>query len=442
MSAKRFKANFGEAVSTDPFLQDKIYEWRRKVLQRKDVVDNEALCCPEDVVRSAGCKHKEDTVCSNCHIPICNECWQLAQQNDKIPKALVNDNFISYAHPFLVQEKVTWLEAVVAAPVFSGLVTYYIEGDPSDRHNLMQVEVGKAQKSWGVRGNLFSFLLPWSQILEQLFAKIEDGDLREWPLSPEVVRHVVRVSFTRGPESLLSKFKELHIRSRVVKKLANIYIDNRVHDLNDRPGVLKIHTYERCASITSSLKQHANRRIDRLYPAAIHDTETGGLLPGLLEKIKEERNTNASEKNMNMEAPPDSVFDMKQSTMHDSVQSVNQLFEHTRPTIVVDEAESKDTYAPEVVLEQGIGNIADMSIRMSNKFEEQFISKYMPRIFPWSLNYDCGGPEFPALFENWEDMISDQEELLKRGIRQRWRKLGEEAALVPGDYAKMLQTVA
>ena len=218
--------------------------------------------------------------------------------------------------------------------------------------------------------------------------------------------------------------------------------DNRVHDLNDRPGVLKIHTYERCASISSSLKQHADRRIDRLYPAAIHDSESGGLLPGLLEKLKEERNANASDKNINMEAPPDSVFDMKQSTMHDSVQSVHQLFEHARPTIVIDEGESKDTYAPEVVLEQGMGNIADMSIRMSNKFEEQFISKYMPRIFPWSLNYDCGGPEFPALFENWEDMISDQEELLKRGIRQRWRKLAEEAALVPGDYAKMLQTIA
>ena len=81
-----------------------------------------------------------------------------------------------------------------------------------------------------------------------------------------------------------------------------------------------------------------------------------------------------------------------------------------------------------------------MSIRMSNKFEEQFISKYMPRIFPWSLNYDCGGPEFPALFENWEDMISDQDELLKRGIQQRWRKLPEEAALVPGEYAQMLAT--
>ena len=71
----------------------------------------------------------------------------MAERKTKIPKALANDNFISYAHPFIVSENVTWLEATIAAPVFSGLVTYYIEGDQSDKHNLMQVAVGNAQKS-------------------------------------------------------------------------------------------------------------------------------------------------------------------------------------------------------------------------------------------------------------------------------------------------------
>ena len=172
-----------------------------------------------------------------------------------------------------------------------------------------------------------------------------------------------------------------------------------------------------------------------LYPAAAHDTDTGDLLPGLRELAQTQEAGAAPQKF-------ESGFDMKQSTTHDNARSTEDLFKHLRPTIVCDEGESADTFAPDVVAEHAAGNVLDMTVRMSNMFEEQFISKYMPRIFPWSLNYDCGGPEFPALFENWEDMISDQEELLKRGIRQRWRKLGEEAALVPGDYAKMLQTVA
>ena len=202
-------------------------------------------------------------MCSGCRIPICNDCYRFAGKKAKIPKALANDQFISYAHPFIVKENVTWLEATIAAPVFSGLITYYIEGDQSDRHNLMQVEFGKADKSWGVRGNIFSFLLPWNKVLQQLFEKIEDGDLSEWPLAPNIARQIVRVSFSRGPESLLSKFKELRVRSWVVKKLAYIYIEHQVQDLAARPGVLKIHTLQRCASIAESLKQHADRRIDQ-----------------------------------------------------------------------------------------------------------------------------------------------------------------------------------
>ena len=116
----------------------------------------------------------------------------------------------------------------------------------------------------------------------------------------------MRVSFTRGPESLLSKFKELHVRSWVVKKLAHIYIENRVQDLANRPGVLTIHTYERCASVASSLKQHADRRIDRLYPSAQHNSDLGALLPGLAEIVQGQREATQA-----METPPDSNFDLK-----------------------------------------------------------------------------------------------------------------------------------
>jgi len=128
--------------------------------------------------------------------------------------------------------------------------------------------------------------------------------------------------------------------------------------------------------------------------------------------------------------------------MHDTAENVEKLFQHVRPSIVTDEGASADALPPEVVLEQGLGSVATMQVRMSNKFEEQFISKYMPRIFPWALNYDCGGPEFPGLFENWTEMITDQEQLLQRGIKQRWRKMAGEAAVLPGDYAKMLSTRA
>ena len=101
-------------MKMDPHLET--YEWKRWV-DREDGVA-EALCCPEDVRQTSRCRHDAHTICSRCEIPICNECWHLSSKNMKIPKALCNDNFIGYAHKFIVDAKVTWLEATIAAPVF------------------------------------------------------------------------------------------------------------------------------------------------------------------------------------------------------------------------------------------------------------------------------------------------------------------------------------
>ena len=124
--------------------------------------------------------------------------------------------------------------------------------------------------------------------------------------------------------------------------------------------------------------------------------------------------------------------------MHDSSRTAEELFTHVRPTIVCDEGESAGTFAPDVVAEHAAGNVLDMTVRMSNVFEDQFISKYLPRVFPWALNYDCGGPEYPKLFADWEDLAENQGRLLAEGIQQRWRKAATDAVLVPGQYARML----
>ncbi len=46
---------------------------------------------------------------------------------------------------------------------------------------------------------------------------------------------------------------------------------------------------------------------------------------------------------------------------------------------------------------------------LDNVFEDQFISKYLPRILHWALNYDCGGAEYPDLFANWDELLENQD---------------------------------
>ena len=136
----------------------------------------------------------------------------------------------------------------------------------------------------------------------------------------------------------------------------------------------------------------------------------------------------------------DSAFDMKQSTMHDLPASESNPFQGMRPSIVIDEASSRDTFDDDVVAEYALESISALSIKMSNKFENQFVSKYTPRIFPWALNYDCGGAEYPGLFTDWEEILQGDQDCVVPSLEKRWRRLTNEAPLLPGEYARMLAT--
>ena len=345
-----------------------------------------------------------------------------------------SSDYIGYVHPFIPAMKVTWLEATIAAPVFSGLVTYYVEGGPSQRRNLMDARLGGAERAWKVRGNLFSFRLPWEHVIRQLRDKCEGGDLSEWPWSPEAMCQAVRVKFTHGSETLSDKFRDLYVRSNVVKVVAGIYVDRHVDDLQDRKGVLEIHAQEKCSTIAASLKAHVEKRVNELYPEKQFGTEEGALLPGVkaaAEALQQEQRTAQRE---------ESGFDMKQSTMHDEARSVEDTFKHLRPSIVVDEAESAGAFAPEVVNAQAVQSIVDVEVPISNVLEEQFVGQYMSKIFPYTLNHACGGADWPELFGDW-DALSEGDAAVREGLlKPRFRRSAEDAVLPPGAYAEMMAT--
>ena len=50
-------------------------------------------------------------------------------------------------------------------PLFSNQVTYYVEGKSKARHNLAGEELGRAERAFGTRGNIYSYILPWESIL-------------------------------------------------------------------------------------------------------------------------------------------------------------------------------------------------------------------------------------------------------------------------------------
>jgi len=429
LSGKRFRTTFGDAVANDPGLAPNCWEWRRDVLRNGTVED--IFCNPEDVQRTSFCRHNDRTVCSKCRIPICHDCWELAAADLPIPRALCNDNYIGYLHSFFIEARVTWIEATIACPIFTGLITYYIEGAPDERHHLMKEIVAKPQRAYGIRGNLFSFLLPWERIHEEIEKTVERGDLSEWPLAPDKLQQLIRVRLVKGPEELLNKFSELKVRAAVVLKVAKIYISCHMQALQDRPGIRLIHQREGRATMQASLEAHAERRIQQFYPRDKYPDTEGAVIPELQAMVAAQQEFDASH-------TAESAFEDKQATMPDVTEKAEDCFRCSRPTCVLGEGTTEQGLPDDVVLNYTFGAIADMKVTMKHDFEDQFVSRYMSLVFPWALPHTCGGPEYPGLFTDWSALRQCGATALEHGIQQRWRRLAGEAVLTPGLYAQML----
>ena len=114
-----------------------------------------------------------------------------------------------------------------------------------------------------------------------------------------------------------------------------------------------------------------------------------------------------------------------------------------RPILVSDTGETRDTFCAETVTESAFaGKVSALPISFSNMFEEQFVSQYTSRTFPWALNCDCGGADYPDLFADWEwieqRLAQEHGSEVVGKLRDGWRRVNGQPPLLPGEYAKML----
>ena len=103
-------------------------------------------------------------LCPECAMPVCHDCWSRLYKHvdgGTIPTSLSNDLYYGYVDRFLVEEQVAWLECAAASVCWSTMLVYYLE-DPFGQ--LMSEKMGGAQGRTQVRGNLFSFNMPWEDV--------------------------------------------------------------------------------------------------------------------------------------------------------------------------------------------------------------------------------------------------------------------------------------
>ena len=91
---------------------------------------------------------------------------------------------------------VRWIELAAASPILNCIVTYYVEGD---RGHLMDERAYQRKDALSVRGNAFSFPLPWDGIATKL-KQGNDGELLwdELPYNGAILAKCVLFSLRIG----------------------------------------------------------------------------------------------------------------------------------------------------------------------------------------------------------------------------------------------------
>ena len=297
----------------------------------------------------------------------------------------------------------------------------------------MQESLGHLQRAYAVRGNCFSFLLPWDTVMKTLSRAFAEGDFSEWPLDQDTAAQIVRVTMVRGHEALLDQFKELKVRSRVVKAMANLYVDNHLAELMSRASVVKLLVARR-GDLRQQFREHIELRVDAAYPANQHGDEEGSV-PERMRACFAEARREALEKKTS-----DTAFDQKQATGHDLPSTSVEVLADLRPSIVVGERTTQDALPQEVVVQSAFNKVTGMGVQMGQDFEPQFNASYMARAYPWALNYSCGGADYPDLFGDWDNKAVQGREAVAQSDGKHSRRQHDEPCLLPGPYAQMLAT--
>ena len=95
-----------------------------------------------------------------------------------------------------------------------------------------------------------------------------DNDFTEWPHDPNTVAEILTARLVRGHEALIDQFRQLKVRSRIIKQMANMYIENRYEDLVKKENVIKL-LAARDGNLKERFKEHINKRVDEQYPPSI-----------------------------------------------------------------------------------------------------------------------------------------------------------------------------
>ena len=140
-----------------------------------------------------------------------------------IPSALSNDNFYGYPAGLLYQHRVRWIETAAASPLWTSMVSFYLE---ADRGHVLEEPVHRAEHRLAIRGNISAVSLPWEDIYGHFAQMTPQDRIATLPHALPALRAMVKVT-VKGMRhaELVDWVAGAHLRHHVVVALLDHLVD-------------------------------------------------------------------------------------------------------------------------------------------------------------------------------------------------------------------------
>ena len=286
----------------------------------------------------------------------------------QVAQALTNDNWYGYPLEYLYQEKVRWIEAAAACPVWTSVVNFYIE---EDRGHLMEEELHRSDFRVAVRGNVSSFSMPWEEIYSTLRGLGSEAMLQQLPHTVPVLNTMVKLTVKGIRHSEIVEWVAgAKLRPWVVVKLLEHLVDLG-HPMCD------------AEANKTQLKQQLKERVHSRYGAE-------EISPVTMESVPQ--------------APADLQQDSGGQKKHatpeaGSMQEVNgEAFAGiVRPNVLSSDYTSSQVQDVEVKEVLELARLTShVTVQTGQAFWDQWQNRFVSWAYPFSLPAPVGGPDFPS----------------------------------------------
>jgi len=199
-------------------------DWSCKVYLVSAATHVELFGCPEDWQCSATgsdrVSHTDEKgvlkLCKDCTLPVCRSCQILlatAGSRNNVPMALANDHWYGYVQDVIARYDARWIECACASLCWTTLITYQLE---EPHGHLMNESMQGARGRTAARGNVFSFMMPWEDILKNLRQAQDKSVSVALPNDGAVLAVLVRVHIIGGSIDVTKHLRDVHLRVHVV----------------------------------------------------------------------------------------------------------------------------------------------------------------------------------------------------------------------------------